>query len=108
MEQGISKMINVIASIYINEGRLSEFIEIFKSNIPNVIKEKGCIEYVPTIDVPTGLPPQELNSNVVTIIEKWDSVEDLQAHLSALHMLEYREKVKDLVEKMSVKVLKEA
>ena len=101
-------MINVIASIYINEGRLSEFIEIFKSNIPNVIKEKGCIEYVPTIDVPTGLPPQELNSNVVTIIEKWDSVEDLQAHLSALHMLEYREKVKDLVEKMSVKVLKEA
>jgi len=32
-------MINVIASIHINEGRLSEFIEIFKSNIPNVIKE---------------------------------------------------------------------
>jgi len=26
-------------------------------------EEKGCIEYVPTIDVPTGLPPQELNNN---------------------------------------------
>ena len=61
-----------------------------------------------TIDISTGLSLQELNNNVVTIIEKWDSVEDLQAHLSAPHMLEYREKVKDLVEKMSVKVLKEA
>lgn len=101
-------MINVIASIQIKPGQLSEFIEIFKSNIPKVIKEKGCIEYVPTIDVPTGLPPQELNNNVVTIIEKWDSLEDLKAHLSAPHMLEYREQTKDLVEKMSVKVLKKA
>lgn len=101
-------MINVIASVMIKEGRLSEFINIFKSNIPNVIEEKGCIEYVPTVDVPTGLPPQELNNNVVTIIEKWSSLEDLKAHLSAPHMLSYQEKVKDLVEKISLKVLVEA
>lgn len=100
-------MINVIASIHIKEGRLSEFIEIFKSNMPNVLKEKGCIEYVPTIDVLTGLPPQELNNNVVTIIEKWDSLEVLQAHLSSPHMLAYKEKTKNLVDKMSVKVLEE-
>ncbi len=67
-------MINVIASIHIKEGRLSEFIEIFKTNIPKVLEEKGCVEYVPTIDVPTGLPPQDVNSNVVTIIEKWRSL----------------------------------
>jgi quinol monooxygenase YgiN len=101
-------MINVIASIHIKEGRLSEFIEIFKSNIPNVLEEKGCIEYVPTIDVPTGLLPQEMNNNVVTIIEKWGSLEDLQAHLSAPHMLAYKEKVKDLVDKVSFQVLGEA
>jgi len=101
-------MINVIASIQIKEGQLSEFIEIFKSNVPNVIQEKGCIEYVPTVDVPTGFPPQELNSNVVTIIEKWDNLEDLQAHISTPHMLAYKEKVKNLIEKMSLKILKEA
>ena len=101
-------MINVIASIHIKEDRLAEFIEIFKSNIPNVLEEKGCIEYAPNIDLPTGLPPQELNNNVVTIIEKWDSLEDLQAHLSAPHMLAYKEKVKDLVDKLSLKVLREA
>jgi quinol monooxygenase YgiN len=101
-------MINVIASIHIKEGRMSEFIEIFKSNIPNVLEEKGCMEYVPTIDVPTGLPPQELNNNVVTIIEKWGSLEDLQAHLTAPHMLAYKEKVKNIVDKVSLKVLQEA
>ncbi len=100
-------MINVIASIQIKEGQLPEFIGIFKSNIPKVLEEKGCIEYVPTIDVSTGFPPQELNPNGVTIIEKWDSLDDLMAHLSAPHMIEYKEITKDLVEKMSVKVLEE-
>lgn len=101
-------MINVIASIHIKEGRLSEFIEIFKANVPKVLKEKGCVEYVPTVDFPTGLPPQELNNNVVTIIEKWDCLEDLQTHLKAPHMLEYRERVKNLVDNVSLKVLSEA
>jgi len=101
-------MINVIATIQVKEGQVSKFIEIFKSNVPDVLKEQGCIAYAPTIDVPTGLPPQELNENAVTIIEQWASLEDLKAHLSAPHMLAYREKVKDLVKSMSVKVLKEA
>ena len=100
-------MINVIASIQIKEGQLSEFIDIFKSNIPMVLEEKGCIEYVPTMDVPSGLPPQELNANVVTIIEKWDSLEDLKKHLSASHMLLYRKKTKHLVDNLSIKVLEE-
>lgn len=101
-------MISVIASIQIKEGRLAEFIEIFKSNIPNVLQEKGCLEYRPTIDLPTGLPPQELNRNTVTIIEKWESLEDLRTHLSAPHMLAYSQNVKDLVESRSLKVLKDA
>jgi len=101
-------MISVIASIQVKEGRLSEFIEIFKSNIPNVLQEKGCLEYRPTIDFPTGLPPQELNQNTVTIIEKWESLDDLRTHLSAPHMLAYSQKVKDLVESRSLKVLKDA
>lgn len=98
-------MIHVIASIHVREGRIKEFIDIFKSNMPAVLKEKGCIEYLPTIDMPAGLPPQKLDADVVTIIEKWNSLDDLKAHLCAPHMLDYRAKTKDLVEKMSVKVL---
>ena len=53
---------------------MNDFIEILKSNIPNVIREKGCLEYIPTVDDPTELPSQELDKNVVTIIEKWSSI----------------------------------
>jgi quinol monooxygenase YgiN len=34
-------MINVIASICVKAGKLSDFLEIFKSNIPSVIEERG-------------------------------------------------------------------
>jgi len=100
-------MIHVIASIQIKQGQVSRFLEIFTSNMPAVLKEKWCIEYVPAVDVPTDLPPQEKNDHVVTVIEKWDSLEDLTAHMSAPHMLAYREKTKSLVEKISVKILRQ-
>jgi len=101
-------MINVIASIRVKPGRLSEFLEIFKSNVPSVREERGCIEYFPTIDIDADLPPQRLDENVVTIIEKWESLEALYDHLNAPHMLDYKEKVKDIVEGVSIKVLQEA
>ena len=82
-----------------------DFIGIFKANVPNVLQEKGCIEYVPTIDVPTDLPPQEKHRNAVTIVEKWETLDDLMAHMKAPHMLTYGEKVKDMVEKKSLKIL---
>ena len=101
-------MIHVIAAIQIKEGKVAEFIEIFKSNVPAVLEENGCIEYVPTVDIDSGIGIQELNATVVTILEKWDSVEALQAHLIAPHMVEYQAKVKDMVEKVSLKVLEAA
>jgi quinol monooxygenase YgiN len=99
-------MINVIASIHIKEGNIQKFISIFKSNMPSVLQEKGCIEYVPTIDFPAALQ-QELNQNVVTIIEKWVNLEALQAHLVSPHMLVYKEQVKYIVEKIYLKILTE-
>lgn len=101
-------MINVIASIRIKAGRREEFVAVFKSNVANVLQEEGCIEYVPTIDVQTGLAAQDLDANLVTIIEKWESVDALKAHLSAPHMIAYAAKVKDLVEDRSIRILSEA
>ncbi|MDP3016444.1 MAG: antibiotic biosynthesis monooxygenase [Deltaproteobacteria bacterium] len=45
---------------------------------------------------------------MVTIIEKWESLEALRDHLVAPHMLAYKGKVKDIVEDLSLKVLQEA
>jgi len=101
-------MIYVIASIHVKEGRLQDFIEVFKSNVPDVREERGCIQYSPTVDINADLPPQILDENVVTIIECWDSLDALRDHLATPHMLAYREKVKGIVEDTSIKVLQEA
>ena len=103
-------MVNVIASISIKAGRISEYLAILKDSMQAVRKEKECIEYIATVDVDieANLPPQALDKNVVTIIEKWESLEALKAHLRSPHMLNYREKTKNMVERVSLKVLQEA
>jgi quinol monooxygenase YgiN len=101
-------MIHVIASVHVKAGRVNEFLEIFKSNMPKVKEEKGCIQYIPAMDIDSGLPPQELEDHLVTIIEKWANLDALRDHLGSPHMLVYMEKVKDIVEKVSLKVLQES
>lgn len=101
-------MINVLASITVKAGARDEFVAAFKANVPAVLAEDGCIEYFPAVDVDSGLPPQVTDENVVTIIEKWETMEALHAHAKAPHMLAYREKVKDIVQGMTIKVLQAA
>ena len=101
-------MIHVVASISIKSGKRDEFLDIFNDNIPNVLVEKGCIEYGPTIDEDTDIEIQQSDPSIVTIIEKWETLEDLKVHLTAPHMLVYREKVADIVENLSLKILKPA
>jgi quinol monooxygenase YgiN len=98
-------MISVLASIRIKEGERAAFLDIFNANVPKVRQESGCIEYFAAIDIDAGLPVQQLDENVVTAIERWQSLEALRAHLVAPHMLEYMKKVQALVEGFSLKVL---
>jgi quinol monooxygenase YgiN len=66
--------------------------------VPLVRGEAGCLEYGPAVDVPTGIAAQQpLRENVVTVVEKWDNLEALLAHLQAPHMQAYRARVKELV-----------
>jgi quinol monooxygenase YgiN len=102
-------MIYVIATIDLKGGCKDAFLEIFHRNIPNVKAEKGCISYEPTVDVDSGLPIQiKLREDVVTIVEAWEDLDALQAHLKTPHMAAYREEVKDLVIQVSLQVLKPA
>ena len=98
-------MINVIASISVVPDKVVEFVKIFNENVPNVLDEDGCIEYYPTVDIETGLELQQTDPSVVTIIECWESIEALKRHLKTPHMLRYREQTKNLVKKVSLKVL---
>ncbi len=102
-------MIYVIATIELVPGKRAAFLQAFHANVPAVLAEDGCIEYVPTVDLPTAIPAQgEERVDVVTVVEKWADVEALEAHLIAPHMIAYRSKVKDLVARVELQVLEPA
>ena len=99
-------MIHVVATIKVKPGTREKFLGILKANVPTVLTEKGCIAYAPAVDVESGIPVQvDLRPDVVTLVEAWESLDDLGAHLKAPHMLAYREKVKDIVKNISLHVL---
>ena len=102
-------MIHVLAIITARPGQRDAVLEAFRANRPNVLAEDGCIEYAPTIDVPTGIAAQGgVRENVATIVEKWESLAALEAHLVAPHMQEYRGRVKDMVVGSSLQILEPA
>ena len=101
-------MIYGVVSVRVKPGKLEEFLQLFKSVAPTVREEKGCLEYMPLVDMEIKGVPQSLDKDVVTIIEKWESLEALRAHAVSPHMAEFHKKERDLVEGVSLKMLKEA
>ena len=102
-------MIHVIAAIELQPDSRDEFLEHFHRGMELVREEEGCLEYGPTVDLPTSIPAQpDERPNVVTVVEKWDSLEALEAHLIAPHMLAYREQVKSLVVGATIHILEPA
>ncbi len=102
-------MIFVLARIEVAPGTRSQFLEEFHRLMPAVHAEAGCIEYGPAIDVETGMAKQsKLGDDVVMIVEKWESLSHLEAHLVAPHMTPYRERVKDIVRSTQLTVLSPA
>ena len=102
-------MIHVVATITLKPGVRPAYLEIFKWLTPLVRAEVGCIEYQATTDVQTTIAVQEgPRPDVVTVIEKWATLEALYAHGVMPHMNEYRAKVKDYVTGVKLQVTEPA
>lgn len=102
-------MISVIATIQTVEGGRDDFLAEFRQLVPKVLAEEGCIEYGPWADVPTSIPGQSAaRENVMTVVEKWESVEALEAHLMAPHMLEFRKTIEQLWVSITLQILEPA
>jgi len=102
-------MIHVIATIELHPGQREAFLTEFRKLAPLVHAEDGCVEYGPTVDEITDIGAQVApRPDVVTVVEKWESVPHLKAHLVAPHMETYRAAVKGLVVKTTLQVLKPA
>ncbi len=99
----------VVAAVEVKPGKRAAFIDIFKENVPKVHAEDGCRFYDPVVDFETGISAQApLRANVMTVVEKWASLDALKAHLDAPHMNSYREQVADLVAGVTLHIMRPA
>lgn len=99
-------MIHVLATIELNPGTRDAFLAEIKKIVPMVLAEDGCLEYGPAIDLASGLPDQPpLRENTVVVIEKWASLNALDAHRNARHMVDFRPKVKAFVIGIQLQIL---
>jgi quinol monooxygenase YgiN len=102
-------MIHVVATVEVVPGKRAEFLAILQANVPTVLQEDGCMEYLVVVDMQTDIAAQlSPRSDIVVVIEKWRDLPALKAHLQAAHMVDYRQKVRDLVRSASLQVLQSA
>lgn len=99
-------MIHVVAAITTTAEGRDQLIAAFKQLIPQVRAEQGCLEYDTAVDLATGLPTQApVRHDVLMVVEKWESLDALKAHLDAPHMVAFREANAHLLKGLSLQVL---
>lgn len=102
-------MIHVLATIQATPGRRAELLREFHALLPHVRAEKGCVEYGPAIDVATQIAAQPApRPDVLVMIERWQDLPALEAHLAAPHMVDFRNKAKHLIANIQIQVLEPA
>lgn len=99
-------MIHVLALIETTPGHREDFLREFVQVAIPVRQEAGCIEYGAATDAVTDIPAQQpLGDHFVLIIEKWESLPHLKAHLVAPHMTDYRIRIRPFVQSVRLQVL---
>ena len=101
-------MIYGVVSIRVKPGKRGDFVQLFSANATKVRQEKGCSRYMLTVDIDSGTPIQFMDKDVVTLLEEWESMEDVRNHLATPHMGAYFEKEKEFVDEVVVRMLSEA
>ena len=99
-------MIHVVAVITAKPGKRAAILEAFRANVPAVRAEQGCIEYGAAVDADNALPFQKKwGDDTFLVIEKWDSMDALEAHAAAPHMAAYGAKTRELIASRVIHIL---
>jgi quinol monooxygenase YgiN len=98
--------IHVLAIITAKTGMRDKILEAFRANVLSVHAEKGCIEYGATIDAEgVGGLQTKFGEDTFVVVEKWESLDALKAHVAAPHMAAYAAKTKDMIASRVIHVL---
>lgn len=99
-------MIHVIAIITTQPGKRASVLDEFSKIVPLVHAEDGCIEYQPVTDASNaGAIQTTLGPETFVVIEKWTSLETLDAHSKSSHMAEYASRVGSMIAERVIHVL---
>ena len=99
-------MIHVIATLEFEPGTRATVLAEFAKIVPLVRAEAGCIDYAPAIDADTSMGAQtKIGPDKFMVIERWETLEALQAHDVAPHMQAYRARVKEYIRGREIRVL---
>ena len=99
-------MIIVLARNFLKPGCRDAFIRLYQENLPNVLAEKGCIQYQLTQNADSGLAKQTpIGENTLIFVECWESIEALHAHLAAPHMKAFAAAASELRESSELRIV---
>ncbi|WP_200832466.1 putative quinol monooxygenase [Candidatus Halocynthiibacter alkanivorans] len=102
-------IVHVLAIITTKPSQRAAVLEIFYANVPAVLAENGCIAYEATIDTPNaGTKQAAPGPDTFVVIEKWASLEALDAHAEAAHMKAYSGKTADMLVERAIHILSPA
>lgn len=99
-------MIHVVAVITAKPGMREQILQAFRANVPAVLAEDGCIEYGAVVDIanPPGFH-SPIGPDTFMVIEKWSSLDALQAHATSAHMAAYGARTREWIASRKVHVL---
>ena len=102
-------MIHVLAIITAQPGQRERILEAYRANVDAVRAEQGCLAYEAVVDARNAAPGlAQFGPDTFVVVERWASLEALQAHAVAPHMKAYGAKVKDLTANRAIHVLEAA
>lgn len=89
-------MLTVIAEIRTRPGQhhRQAVLDQFAKIIPTVLQEAGCHGYAPMVDHAAGVSFQTTAPDSIVMVEQWESVAHLEAHLQTPHMKPGRKRSK--------------
>lgn len=89
-------MLTVIAEIRTRPGQHHRraVLDQFAKIIPTVLQEAGCHGYAPLVDHAAGVSFQTTAPDSIVMVEQWESVAHLEAHLQTPHMKARRKRSK--------------